>query len=453
MAFPVWREAMNPSIDTLARNATAPTGTVSDSVRVRLRTLTLIRWAAVAGQAAAILVVHFGLEFPLPLGPTLAVVAASALFNLVVGHGRRVVARIGEATATWCLAFDIAQLAALLYLTGGLENPFAFLLLAPVTVSATVLSLRSTAALCALSLMCITVLAVDHVSLPWGLGGFALPTTYVLGSWVALGLGIAFFASYTWRVAQEAREMSNALAATQLALAREQELSALGGLAAAAAHELGSPLGTIAVATREIARELPDDSPIAEDVNLLISETARCRDILAELARRPRGDDSWPFSRVPVDALVEAAAARHAVPQVNIRHEIAPPDNSSGTAAPSTDRSAEIVHGLGNLIQNAVQFAATEVEIITRWTADEVGVTIRDDGPGFPARMLDRVGEPYLSARGPDGEHMGLGIFIAQTLLRRTGAVVAFANRGSGGAEATVSWDRPDFESPDGISD
>lgn len=433
---------------TVGRRALPASAAVADPGRVRLRTLTLIRWVAVAGQVAAIVVVKFGLGFQLPLTLALAVVGASALLNVAIGLGRPAGARIGEFAAAGYLAFDIAQLTVLLYLTGGLENPFAFLLLAPVTVSATVLSLRSTVALCALALICITVLAAVHWPLPWGAGGMALPKTYILGSWVALGLGIVFFASYTWRVAQEARSMSDALSATQLALAREQQLSALGGLAAAAAHELGSPLGTIAIATREIARELPEDSPIADDVRLLISETERCRDILAELARRPEGDEFSPFRRIPVDMLVAAAADRHGSERIRMRLDAAPAPGG-GQTPPSTERSTETLHGLGNLIQNAVQFARSEVHVLTRWGEADISVTIRDDGPGFPARLFERLGEPYLSVGNTEGEHMGLGIFIARTLLQRTGAEVIFGNVDGGGAEAIVRWDRADFESAD----
>ena len=410
-------------------------------VGVRLRTLTLIRWGAVAGQAGTILVVHLGLDFPLPLWPTLGVVAASALLNLASMWNHAPNARVGEFAAAGYLAFDITQLTVLLFLTGGLENPFAFLLLAPVTVSATILSRHSTVMLCILALFCVTLLGVDHLPLPWAREGLSLPQTYILGSWVALGLGIAFFASYTWRLAQEARNMSDALAATQLALLREQQLSALGGLAAAAAHELGSPLGTIAVATREISRELPDDSPLVEDVNLLISEVGRCRDILAELAQSPQGDHESPFDRIPVSALVEAAARRHDDGRVEIR--LTPQE---GDDMPFAGPSAEIVHGLGNLIQNAVQFARNEVLIETHWTATEVSIAISDDGQGFPTRLLERLGEPYLSVRGGAPGHMGLGIFIARTLLQRTGATVELRNRADGGAEAVIRWRRTDFE-------
>jgi two-component system, sensor histidine kinase RegB len=421
-----------------------PVDSALSAGRMRLRTLTAIRWVALAGQTATVLVVHFGLGFDLPLLPVLVVIAASATLNLVLSLGWPARARLTEESAVWYLGFDIVQLATLLYLTGGLANPFALLLLAPVTVSATVLTLNSTIALSALTIGCVSVLVVWRVPLPWMEDGFSLPLIYLMGSWSALVVGIGFFAAYTWRVAEEARRMSDALAATHLALSREQQLSALGGLAAAAAHELGSPLGTIAVTVREIARDLAPESPIAEDVGLLISEVQRCREILAELSRQPddEDDEDSPFSRLPIDALVEAAAAPHGDERIENRFEVA----GDHGAAPIVIRSPEIIHGLGNLIQNAIQFARHLVVIRTSWTDDSVLVTVSDDGPGFSSRLLQRLGEPYISGRNAEGGHMGLGIFIAQTLLQRTGAELEFGNRPEGGAEVSVRWNRRRLE-------
>lgn len=433
---------MNGTVET---SAPVPVG----PGRIRSRTLTLIRWVAVVGQAGTLVVVHYGLGFSLPIGIALAVVGASALLNLAVTIRKPVGGGLDDRLAARFLAFDICQLAVLLFLTGGLGNPFAFLLLAPVTVSATILSMRSTVALCVLSLACITVLALWHLELPWGPQALTLPLVYVLGVWAALAVGILFFSAYTWRVAEEARKLSNALSATQLALDREQRVSAVGGLAAAVAHELGSPLGTIAIAVREIASELPDDSPIGEDVRLLISETNRCRDILAELARNPQ-DDGMPFAHLPVHAVVEAAASRHAVPGIRIDFDFGPDTDAPTATEPYTHASAEILHGLGNLIQNAQQFAVVRVAVSTRWGDDDVLVRIIDDGRGFPQTVLQRIGEPYFSQRAEKGEHMGLGIFIAQTLLQRIGGSVAFRNLVDGGAEVVIRWSRAALEAPAG---
>ena len=238
--------------------------------------------------------------------------------------------------------------------------------------------------------------------------------------------------------------MRDAFAATQLALAREQRISAVGALAAAAAHQLGSPLATIAVVARELVRDLSHDSPYAEDAQLLLSQSERCRTILAELSHQRDGEEAGHFARLPVSALVEAAGEPHRDPRVALAFATVPPA-AGAPAEPLVSPSPEIMHGLGNLIQNAAQFARREVAITTSWSAATVTVEIIDDGPGFSQQVLGRIGEPYISGRGGETQHMGLGIFIAQSLLERTGARLAFANAPDGGAEVTVEWRRADL--------
>jgi two-component system sensor histidine kinase RegB len=410
---------------------------IGETSRVQLRTLVFIRWVAIAGQVAALLVVHYGLGFDLPIVPTMAAVIASAFVNFAAQFSGRS-GPISDKGAAGYLAFDIAQLAVLLFLTGGLGNPFAFLLLAPVAISATVLSLRSTITLSALALVAITVLSVKHMALPWRGPPPELPTVYLLG--------ILFFAAYTWRVARAARELSDGLFATQQALAREQRLSAMGTIAAAAAHELGSPLGTIAVVSRELSRDLPGDSPLAEDIALLRTETDRCRDILAALAHNPEEDDA-PFSAVPVSAVVENAAIRHQPETLVVNFEAKPMSENDLTPEPRIRSAPEIIHGIGSLAQNAMQFAKSQVTVLTDWSDSQVRVTIMDDGPGFPPFVLDRIGEPYISLRMMQEDHMGLGIFISQTLLARTGAALSFGNRQEGGAVVEIRWPRAEIES------
>jgi len=415
-----------------------------EASRVQLRTLVLIRWTAIVGQAVALVLVHFGLEFTLPIVEAMTTVAASALVNLIVQWGN-FPRRISELSVAGYLAFDIVQLAVLLSLTGGLENPFAFLLLAPVAVSATVLSLKSTVVLCFMALASITILAIWHLPLPWKGISPQIPPIYLLGVWTALAIGILFFATYTWRVAQAAREILEALFATQQALAREQQLSAMGGIAAAAAHELGSPLGTIAVTGREIAKDLPPNSPIAEDISLLLSEIARCRDILTRLAKNPEGDVTQ-FPTIPISVLVEETARRHGADNFLVEFKAGPFTEEIIISEPKILSAPEITHGIGALAQNALQFANNVVNISTQWSANQICVVIGDDGPGFPPVVLDRIGEPYLSQRLNQEDHMGLGIFIAQTLLGRTGARLSFKNLPSGGAEVEVLWDRAILE-------
>ena len=410
--------------------------------RISLRSLVPIRWLAVAGQALALVTVHYALGFHLPLVPALAVVAASVLLNLVHTVHRQRATRYGERDAAVFLGFDTLQLTALLYLTGGLHNPFSILIVAPVTVAATVLSARPVIALSAFAVASITFLAAFHMPLPWLGQPPPFPAALVLGVWAALVVATLFITFYTWLVAQEARQLRDAVAATQLALAREQRVSAVGALAAAAAHELGSPLATIAVVARELARDLPSDSPHAEDAALLLSQTERCRRILADLAQHPDEDGGSPYARLPVSALVEAAHSGLHDGRVRVIYAAtgAPEDE------PVVPRSAEIVHGVNNLIQNAVQFAQREVSVTIFWDALTVSVEIADDGPGFAPNLLDRLGEPYLSTRAGAEGHMGLGIFIAQSLLERSGARVTFENLPEGGAHVTILWNRANLE-------
>jgi two-component system sensor histidine kinase RegB len=290
----------------------------------------------------------------------------------------------------------------------------------------------------------ITVIALWHLPFPWSGARFVLPQIYLLGIWEALLLGIVFIGAYVGSVSGEARQMSDALAATQMALAREQRLSALGGLAAAAAHELGSPLSTISVVAKEMKHDVEKGTQLAEDVDLLIEQSARCRDILAGLSQRPETDPGDPFARIPISALAEAAAEPHTGGPIEIR--ILRPEKAGKTGEdpgdePIVTRSPEALHGLGSLIENATQFAKVAVEVEIDWDATDATIRVRDDGPGFPANLRDRLGEPYISSRDDEG-HMGLGIFIATTLLRRTGAELRFANAPKGGAEVEVRWNR-----------
>ncbi len=422
---------------------------------VRLDTLVRLRWLAVFGQLAAVLVVHFGLEFDVPLWPCLAVIALAALLNVALRFGFPHTQWLEPERAAYLLGFDIAELAALLYLTGGLENPFSFLLLGPVLISATALPPRMTLLLGVFAVLCATVLIFFHYQLPWeSEEQLQLPETYVVAVWLSILLAIGYIGVYTWQVAEEARQLSDALAATELVLAREQHLSQLDGLAAAAAHELGTPLATITVVVREIERALDAHSPYADDVKLLREQAQRCREILAKITELPAGE---PFDRVPLSALIEEAVAPHRHFGVSIEVKL-PPDRAD---EPVGARNPAIRYGLGNLIENAVDFANKRVEVLALWTAGEVRITISDDGPGFAPEVLDRIGAPYVTHRRPgprepgndedDGAFgLGLGFFIAKTLLERSGATISLKNQMPPlhGATVTIVWKRAEFERP-----
>jgi len=411
--------------------------------RVTGRTLVLMRWIAISGQLTSIAVITWGLHIDMPVAPVLATIGASVLLNLVVLTQRGTQLRLTDQDATFYLAFDTLQLTLLLYLNGGLVNPFTILLLAPLTVGAAILSPYNIVLLAGINQLCLAALALRHYPLPWPGEGLVLPPLYLAGVWSGLAMASLMLASYVFRVAYESRRITDALTASQMALAREQRLSALGGLAAAAAHELGTPLGTIAVVAKELARDIPADSPLAEDIALLHSQSKRCGEILAELSRKPEADGGPPFERLPLTALVEAAMMPHQATPTRLTILRQPGDDS---AEPVLRRQPEILHGLGNLLQNALQFAQREVEVIAAWNSESLTLTISDDGPGFPSHLLSRLGEPYISARADRSGHMGLGIFIADTLLSRTGARVEFANKRQGGARVMVRWQRAALE-------
>lgn len=414
--------------------------------RVRQRTLILLRWLAVFGQTVAVLFVRFGLNVEFPLGWALLAIAASVGLNLALIAMRRSqeLAREWEAAAQ--LGYDVVQLAVLLALTGGLQNPFVFLFIAPVAVSATVLRPAVTAMLAALTFVCVGAISVWRLPLPWPQGAvFELPPLYQLGIAAAVLVGLAFTSVYAWRVAAEEERLNVALAAVQAVLAREQTLSALGGLAAAAAHELGTPLATIHLVAKEMARDLSPDDPRAEDVNLLVTQSERCRAILGQLsAMRERGD--LMTQRAPIRSLLEEIVAPHEGLGAEILID------AQGDGPLDLRRMPEVVHALSGIVENAVGFAASRVDIEARWNTDEVAITVRDDGPGFSPAILGRLGEPYLTERDREGVAggLGLGFFISKTLLERTGARLDVRNRRppNQGAVVKTVWPRSSIEAP-----
>lgn len=416
---------------------------------LRLRTLVRLRWLAVIGQTVAVLCVYFLLGFPLPIGLCLAAIALSAWLNLFLTVRWRTSIRLQPSHAGLLLAYDILQLAVLLYLTGGLENPFAFLFLVPVTISATSLPLKWTLWLGGIAFVCATFLTISHLPLPWTPDvPLILPDAYIAGMWAAIMCGVVFSALYARRIAEEARQMSAALSATEMVLAREQRLSALDGFAAAAAHELGTPLATIALVAKELKRELPENDPHTEDIDLLVSQAGRCREILARLANRDAEADEI-YERTTMLAMIEDLIA----PLRGSDVEITVASSATTGPEPVFRRNPAIAYGLGNLLENAADFAGAKVAVEARWTDTSVAISVSDDGPGFHQDIFDRLGDPFVTTRpgygaepDEDGGHdgMGLGFFIAKTLLERSGAAVSLSNRPAPGHGAIVQvvWPR-----------
>ncbi len=277
---------------------------------VRLDTLVRLRWLAIIGQTTAVLVVFYGLDFDLPIYACLAAIALAAWLNVALRLCFHMTQRLEPDRAAWLLAFDIAELAVLLFLTGGLQNPFAFMFLGPVLLSATALPPRFTLLLGGFAVACATMLMFAHYPLPWDSDDpLQLPPIYMMGVWLCILLAIGFIGVYAWQITEESRQLSDALAATELVLAREQHLSQLDGLAAAAAHELGTPLSTISVIAKELERAIAPDAPHGDDVRLLREQATRCRHILAKLTELEAGGE--PFDRMPLTALIEEVVAPH----------------------------------------------------------------------------------------------------------------------------------------------
>ena len=415
--------------------------------RLRLRTLVLLRWIAVAGQTAAVLftTILLGFEFPLPAA--FGVIAASAWLNTflsIAQPGQRI---LSHPEAAGQIAFDTLQLTLLMGLTGGVANPFVVMLAAPVVIAFSALRARYALAIATLAGVGTGIIARWHAPLPWNPATpFEPPTLYVWGLWTAFVAAAGFMSVFVWRAASDGRRMSRALAATHYVLAREQRLSALGGLAAAAAHELGTPLGTIQVTAKEMARVAPPGSDLQEDAKLLVSQAERCREILSQLSRRGEEGDavhselSLPFL---LDEVVDPI--RGTDPQIEVNVE--PARSHADRSPPVVRRVPEVLYAISNYVANAARHADELVTVTGRWTEHWIEVEIIDDGPGFPPDILGKLGEPYVHGddvgADPRGG-LGLGFFIAKTFVERTGGQVAFGNRPlpDTGARVRARWPR-----------
>ncbi len=416
---------------------------------VRLDTILRLRWLAVLGQLAAVFIVAQGLNFELPIVPCLAIIGLSAMINLAVQTIFNPMQRLEPIYAAALLALNIVELAGLLFLTGGLQNPFSFLFLAPVLISATALPIRLTIALGLVAVACASNLVFYHYPLPWdGDDPLVLPPIYLFGVWLSIVLAIGVTSLYAFQVTEEARKLSDALAATELVLTREQHLTQIDGLAAAAAHELGTPLSTIFLIARELEKSTHGDEHLASELRTLREQAQRCRDILAKITQLSAS--GAPFDRMRLSTLIEETVAPHRDFGVAIKVRLA----VAATREPVGARNPAILYGVGNILENAVDFARTTVEVNAWWNAETVEIVISDDGPGIAPDMLKRIGEPYLSRRRSLDEEqsghsgLGLGIFIARTLLERTGAKVSFTNRifPDHGAVVQIAWPRQRFE-------
>jgi two-component system sensor histidine kinase RegB len=409
-----------------------------ESRKLRLETLVRLRWLAVGGQTVTVLIVGVFLQFSMPIEICALLIAALAVVNAWLQFSYPATWRLEPSSALALLAFDLLQLTALLYVTGGISNPFAPLISVPVIISSAAQPIRYSLALVLMAMLAITALVFSPFPLPWHPGS-SVPFEPLLlaGMWFAIVSTTSFAAFYAYRVSHEANLLSEALTATELVLQREMHLSELDGLAAAAAHELGTPLATISLVAKEMSREIEPGHRLYDDVHLLISQAERCRDIMKRLTTLS-ADNEEHMKLLPLSSLIEEVTAPHR--EFGIAIEVV--ELSPRADEPMGRRNAGIMYGLGNLIENAVDYAKSMVTVTVIHDREKVTIMIEDDGEGFAPDILQRIGDPYVTRRNPQAKAggLGLGLFIAKTLLERSGAELSFEN--SPGARIKVEWKR-----------
>jgi len=421
-------------------------GDINSSVVVSNTVLENVRWIALIGQVITILVVHFALEFPLPLLSCLIVVAASAAVGIWQSIYTRMHKRMSRKIVLSLLIFDTLQLGVLIYLTGGIINPFSIMLLAPVTVSATVLPRKNTMVLSGIVVIMATFLTYFHNPLPWGDTEFLIPDLYVAALWTALVLTTIFIAAYTGIIARNSRQLARGLAEARLTMAREQQMVALGSLATSAAHKLGSPLNTITLIAHDLSsNDDADPKQLKEDIEALKSETERCRLILAELNEDAIKLGQENDDPLPILAMIKGLVDERFEDSKEMVNVILDIDDK--TSPLYVIRRPELIHPVETILDNAAQFANEKIDLIIRYDNQYLSITINDDGPGFQSSVLSGLGNPYNSSRAGRDGHMGLGIFITMTMVEQIGGKVLLENRKIGGASVSINYTRESIES------
>ncbi|MDG2355782.1 MAG: ActS/PrrB/RegB family redox-sensitive histidine kinase [Paracoccaceae bacterium] len=445
---------------------------------IRLLTLTYLRWLAVFGQLLALLVGHYILFLDFNLMACLGLILLSSVLNIISTIYFPKTKRLSEHQNMLLLLYDLLQLGCMLFFTGGLTNPFSVLILAPVIISATVLNLRFTILLGISAVALITILSGFYIPLRNQYGEVLEPPYLLLiGNWLALSIAILFIAVYSRRVATETFSMSKALQAMQMALEREYRLTSLGGIVAAAAHELGTPLATIKLASTELQHGFSNMKELNQDLNLISMQVDRCKEILNNIGRR--GKEDIFLRNMPIMIVLQEAVEPYLAENNRVLFSLngntgQDLENFNKDCQPLINRKPELIYGLRNIIQNAIHFSTSTVFLDVKYNSKTIIFQISDDGDGFPAHLLDRIGEPFLiegieeeyfDISRPHYEGMGLGLFIAKTLLEHLGGIVSFKNKGGNsnndsgskeivlnkessgtGAVVTIQFDKSDLE-------
>ena len=402
-------------------------------------TLTILRYIAIIGQFIAINVVFFYLNLEFPIKATLIVVFVGLLTNLYLQFKVKA-NQLKDTYASLFLLYDLFQLAILLYLTGGIFNPFSFLLIIPAIVSSTFLSMGTTIILGFITSLILFTLTHYYLPLPGLLvENFNVPSFYKFGILISILIGLIFLSYFGIRFAGETKKRSEALNKLQEVIAKEYELESLGGQAAAAAHSLGTPLATIAVVAKELKKEIGDNKDVSKDIDLLISQTKRCSEILKQISKKQIEEDIFLSSIKLEDLLEEIIDSFKETSSKKI--ELVSNDDNNKI---NIERTPEIIYGLRNFIGNAVKFSKSRVKINLTSDLKKIEIKFNDDGPGIPDDIIKKIGEPYIKSKSTElnpNSGLGLGTFLGKTLLEKQGAKLSFQrNNDLGGALVIISW-------------
>ena len=410
-----------------------------ENLNLDKNTLTILRYIAIIGQFIAINVVFFYLNLEFPIKASLIVVFIGLLTNLYLQFKVKA-NQLKDTYASLFLLYDLFQLAILLYLTGGIFNPFSFLLIIPAIVSSTFLSMGTTIILGFITSLILFTLTHYYLPLPGLLvENFEAPTFYKFGILISILIGLIFLSYFGIRFAGETKKRSEALNKLQEVIAKEYELESLGGQAAAAAHSLGTPLATIAVVAKELKKEIGDNKDVSKDIDLLISQTKRCSEILKQISKKQIEEDIFLSSIKLEDLLEEIIDSFKETSSKKI--ELVSNDDNNKI---NIERTPEIIYGLRNFIGNAVKFSKSRVKIDLMSDLEKIEIKINDDGPGIPDDIIKKIGEPYIKSKSAElnsNSGLGLGTFLGKTLLEKQGAKLLFRrNNDLGGALVIISW-------------
>ncbi len=416
-----------------------------EDLTLQKKTVVILRWIALIGQLLTIYIVHFFLDLNLPIILCSITIFCGGLTNIFIQFSFKK-NQLSNIESTILLFYDVIQLAVLIYLTGGVTNPFVIFLVVPAIVSSTLLNLTSTFFLSFITIVALLLLTFNYFPLPSeGNIHFHVPDYYLYSIPTALIIVLVFLNYFGFRFGHEARKRSEALNRLESVLAKEQELDSIGHQAAAAAHSLGTPLSTITVVAKELKKEVSNNPKYADDINIIISEVKRCGNILKKLSKREIVDDVYVSNIALEDLLFEIKNSFEESSKKNIELYL----NKKNKKTP-IKRSPELTYGIRNFVGNAVKFSKNKVSINLINEKDEIKIKIADDGPGFPNDVFNIIGEPYISSRLKKFKTkagLGLGTFIGKTLLERKKANIQFMNSENGGATVEITWKPSDLVS------